>query len=71
MKCICVASVNNENYRLYVDLSVPIKERSWFILMPSFKITKYMNNSSLPEDVKKKFQLRLEQYYKGKIQFKA
>lgn len=71
MKCICCYKCNGKEYRLYVDLSVNNRANSlWFILLPSFKITKYMNNRAIPEVVRKVFNKRLEQFYKFEIQFK-
>ena len=70
MKCICCYHYNGEDYRLYVDLSVEIKANSWFILLPSFKITKYMNNRMVPETVREIFERRIGQYCRGEIHFK-
>jgi hypothetical protein len=55
---------------LYVDLNVEIKANAWFILLPSFKITKYMNNYMVPETVRKIFEKRIGQYCRGEIHFK-
>lgn len=71
MKCICCYKYNGKEYRLYVDLSANNRANSsWFILLPSFKITKYMNNRTIPEVVRKVFNKRLEQFYKFEIHFK-
>lgn len=70
MKCICCYHYNGKDYRLYVDLSVEIKANAWFILLPSFKITKYMNNIMVPETVRKIFEKRIGQYCRGEIHFK-
>ena len=70
MKCICCYRYEGDDYRLYVDLNVENKGKSWFILLPSFKITKYMNNRMVPETVKKIFTKRIEQYCRGEIHFK-
>lgn len=67
MKCISCYCYNGEKYRLYVDLD----SKTWFVLLPSFKITKYMNNRSIPEAARKVFEKRLDQYYKGEIHFKG
>ena len=71
MKCICCYNYNGKEYRLYVDLSANNRANSlWFILLPSFRITKYMNNNSIPETVREVFNKRLEQFYKFEIHFK-
>lgn len=70
MKCICCYHYNGEDYRLYVDLSVKIKANALFILLPSFKITKYMNNRMVPETVREIFERRIGQYCRGEIHFK-
>lgn len=70
MKCICCYPYNDKDYRLYVDLSVEIKGNAWFILLPSFKITKYMNDRRIPETVREVFKKRIEQYCRGEIHFK-
>lgn len=70
MKCICCYHCNGEDYRLYVDLNVENKANAWFILLPSFKITKYMNNYMVPEAARKVFQKRIDQYCRGEIHFK-
>ena len=71
MKCICCYKCNGKEYRLYVDLSVNNRANSlWFILLPSFKSTKYMSNRAIPEVVRKVFNKRLEQFYKFEIHFK-
>ena len=70
MKCISCYRCNGKDYRLYVDLSVEIKGNAWFILLPSFRITKYMNNRMVPETVREAFKKRIEQYCRGEIHFK-
>ena len=70
MKCISCCRYNGKDYRLYVDLSVEIKGNAWFILLPSFKITKYMNNRMIPETVREAFKKRIGQYCRGEIHFK-
>lgn len=71
MKCICCYHYNGKDYHLYVDLSVEIKGNAWFILLPSFKITKYMNNRMVPETVREVFEKRIGQYCRGEIHFKC
>ena len=42
-----------------------------FVLLPNFKITKYMNNRSIPEAAREVFEKRFEQFYKGEIHVKG
>jgi len=67
MKCISCYCYNGEEYRLYVD----VDSKTWFVLLPSFKITKYMNNRSIPEAAREVFEKRLGQFDRGEIHFKG
>jgi len=67
MKCIGTYTWNGKTWRLYIDLETD----KFFILLPSFKITKYLSvyNHQLPEKAVEVFERRLNDYNEGKIKF--
>lgn len=67
MKCIGTCKCEDGEYRLYVY----IEERKFFVLLPNFKITMYMNNNAIPDKAKQTFARRMRDYDEGKIQFRG
>lgn len=67
MKCIGTYTYDGKTWRLYVDL----ESRRFFILLPSFKITKFLskNNYLLPKKAVEIFERRWSDFQMGKIKF--